>query len=176
MYIEKNFFVHINVVLFKLVERYILNCDEGEALAVCDAMQKLKSRRNITKETADALTQEKSINPPLMTFLIDERVKLQLIYSTNKQQQPTYIQQKQYLIKENFNSQPPSKTIFILKKQFPTSQQRTKSKLETQLPLDIRKRKQFRKEFAERKRNRTRTGKRLRKISQRWSRKELNKK
>ena len=84
IYVEKNVFVHINDVSFKLVEIYILNCDEEEALAVCDAMQKLESQRNITRETADALTQETSIDPPLMTSLFDERIKLQLINNNFK--------------------------------------------------------------------------------------------
>ena len=107
--LRRIFFVHINVVLFKLVERYILNCDEGEALAVCDAMQKLKSRRNITKETADALTQEKSINPPLMTSLIDERVKLQLIINSSKKDKVSR-QNQAVPIKEKKGSQQ-AKTI-----------------------------------------------------------------
>lgn len=78
MHVENNFFPHINEVSFELVEKYILACDEEEALAVCDAMQKIESQRSITKETCDALTQEKSIDPPLMTSLIDYRVALQL--------------------------------------------------------------------------------------------------
>lgn len=84
MYVKKNFFVHINDVSFKLVKIYILNCDEEEALAACDAMQKLEYQRNITRKTADALTQEKSIEPPLVTSLIDERIKLQLINNISK--------------------------------------------------------------------------------------------
>ena len=65
-------------------------------------------------------------------------------------------------------------------KTIPSSQQRTKLKLETQLPSTIRKRKTFRKQLMERKRKKTRTGKRntrkrSRRILQRWSRKELNK-
>lgn len=67
-----------------------------------------------------------------------------------------------------------------LKNQFLSSQQRTKLKQETQLPSTIRKRGKIRNQFMERKRKKTRTGKRntrkrSRKILQRWSRKELNK-
>ena len=50
VYVKKLFFLHISNVSFKLVERYILNCDEEEALAVRDAMQTLESQRNITKK------------------------------------------------------------------------------------------------------------------------------
>ena len=84
MYVEKNLVVHINDVSFKLIEIYILNCDEEEALVVCDAMQKLESQRSITKETTDTLTQEKSIEPQLITSLIDEIFNLQLSNNSSK--------------------------------------------------------------------------------------------
>ena len=84
-HVENTFFKHIDEIFFGLVDKYILSCDEEEALAVCNAMQKMEAKRNITKETCDALTQEKSINPPLMQSLIDDRVEIQLSNKQKKQ-------------------------------------------------------------------------------------------
>lgn len=67
-----NFPPYIKNTSIDLVAKYVLDCDEEEALAVSNVLQKAGTSWSITANTDQALTQEKSMQPPLMLSLIDE--------------------------------------------------------------------------------------------------------